>query len=107
MAINVLILFQINVTLHESFTTNDVVDCCGASVGGNIHFTKQTFDCTWEAAKELKTRLELLILVRASEHQVLSLPEFARVGPNYGAWIDGGNFEPHDRDYLKCVANCI
>ena len=65
---------------------------------------RQTFDCTREAAKELQTKLELLISIRASENRVLSLPEFRLdTMPNYKAWIDRGNF--NDRRYLDCVAN--
>ena len=94
-------LFQINVTLHDSFTTNDIVKC---SDDYDIHFMKQTFDnCTHEAAKELQTRLELLISIRASENQVLSLPEFRGIIPDYKDWIKRGNF--NNRRYLDCVVN--
>ena len=93
-------LFQINVTLHDSFTTNDIVKCPDDY---DIHFMRQTFDCTHEAAKKLQTRLELLISIRASENQVLSLPEFIGIMQDYDAWIDRSNF--NDRRYLDCVAN--
>lgn len=89
-------------TLHDSFTTDDVVDC---TYGPDIHFMRQTFDCTREAAKELQTRLELLITIRETEDQVLSLPEFSRVIPEYEAWI--GSFKSlkdSDRQYLECVS---
>ena len=66
---------------------------------------RQTFDCTQEAAKELQTKLELLISIRASEDQVLRLPEFAYANIDYTAWIDSGNFAESDRKYLECVAN--
>ena len=96
-------LFQINVTLHDVFTTDDVEACHGTD--DTISFMRQTFDCTQEAAKKLQTKLELLISIRASEDQVLRLPEFKRANIDYSAWIDRGNFIESDRKYLQCVAD--
>jgi hypothetical protein len=68
---------------------------------------RQTFECTREAAKELQTKLELLLSIRASKEQILSLldSEDVSVTPEYTAWIDRGNFIESDRKYLECVVN--
>ena len=95
-------MIQINVTLHDVFTTDDVKACSDTDT---ITFMRQTFDCTQEAAKKLHTKLELLISIRASEDQVLRLPEFAYSNIDFLAWIDRGNFIESDRKYLECVAN--
>lgn len=94
-------MFQINVTLHDTFTTDQTINCAG----GPIHFMQQMFECTREAAKELQTKLELLLLIRNAESKVLSLPEFLFVASDYQTWIDRGNFSDNDRQYLECVAN--
>ena len=95
-------LFQINVTLHDTFTTDKVVDC--KDPDPDIPFMRQTFECTREAARELQTKLELLILIGSAESRVLSLPEFSDVTPDYYAWIERGNFSDNARQYLRCVA---
>ena len=73
----------------------------------DIRFMRQTFECTREAARELQTKLELLILIGSAESRVLSLPEFKKhdATPDYYAWIERGNFSDNARQYLRCVAN--
>ena len=97
-------MFQINVTLHDTFTTDRDVKC---DPDPDIRFMRQTFECTREAARELQTKLELLILIGSAESRVLSLPEFKKheATPDYDAWIERGNFSDNARQYLRCVAN--
>ena len=99
-------LFQINVTLHDTFTTDRDVNCTDPDTDHDIRFMRQTFECTREAARELQTKLELLILIRSAESRVLSLPDFDAT-PDYYAWIERGNFSDNARQYLRCVADSI